>query len=109
MTALSLVDLVIGNSSSGIIEAPSFKTPTINIGDRQKGRIQASTVINTPPETKAITMAIKQGLAMIQDKSILNNKNPYEGEHPSRLILETILASQTDQLLSKNFNDLNFF
>ena len=54
-------------------------------------------------------MAIKQGLAMIQDKSILNNKNPYEGEHPSRLILETILASQTDQLLSKNFNDLNFF
>lgn len=108
LTALSLVDLVIGNSSSGIIEAPSFKTPTINIGNRQKGRIQASTVVNTPPETKAITKAIKQGLKMIQDNSILNNKNPYEGEHPSRLILETILSTPLDNLLSKKFNDLNF-
>lgn len=108
LTALSLVDLVIGNSSSGIIEAPSFETPTINIGDRQKGRIQASTVINTPPETKAITKAIKQGLEMIQDTTVLNSKNPYEREYPSRLILESILASPTDQLLSKNFNDLNF-
>jgi GDP/UDP-N,N'-diacetylbacillosamine 2-epimerase (hydrolysing) len=108
LTALSLVDLVIGNSSSGIIEAPSFKTPTINIGDRQKGRIQASTVVNTPPETKAITKAIKQGLEMIQDNEIQNSKNPYEGEHPSHLILEIILAFPTDHLLSKNFNDLNF-
>lgn len=108
LTALSLVDLVIGNSSSGIIEAPSFKTPTINIGNRQKGRIQARSVVNTPPETKAITKAIKQGLEMIQDTTVLNSKNPYEGEHPSRLILETILASPTDHLLSKNFNDLNF-
>lgn len=108
LTSLSLVDLVIGNSSSGIIEAPSFKTPTINIGDRQKGRIQASTVVNTPTEAKAITKAIKQGLEMIQDNSIQNSKNPYEGEHPSHLILETILSTPLDNLLLKNFNDLNF-
>ena len=108
LTALSLVDLVIGNSSSGIIEAPSFKTPTINIGNRQKGRIQASTVVNTPPETKAITKAIKQGLEMIQDTSVLNIKNPYEVEYPSRLILDTILSTPLDNILSKNFNDLNF-
>lgn len=105
LTALSLVDLVIGNSSSGIIEAPSFKTPTINIGDRQKGRIQASTVINTPPEAKAIQNAIKQGLEMIQDKSAIKSKNPYECEQPSRLILNTLLSTPLDKLLFKTFSD----
>ena len=108
LTALSLVDLVIGNSSSGIIEAPSFKTPTINIGDRQKGRIKAKSVLDAPPETIAITDAIKRGLKMKQDTSLLNSKNPYEGDYPSRLILETILEQHTENLLSKNFNDLNF-
>lgn len=106
LTALSLVDLVIGNSSSGIIEAPSFKTPTINIGDRQKGRIQASTVINTPQEAKAIQNAIKQGLEMIQDKSAIKSKNPYEGEQPSRLILNTLLSTPLDNLLFKTFSDV---
>ena len=106
LTALSLVDLVIGNSSSGIIEAPSFKTPTINIGDRQKGRIQASTVINTPLEIKAITNAIKQGLEMIQDKSVLKNKNPYEGVQPSQVILNTLLSTPLDNLLFKTFSDV---
>ena len=106
LTALSLVDLVIGNSSSGIIEAPSFETPTINIGDRQKGRIQASTVINTPSEAKAIQNAIKHGLEMIQDKSVLKSKNPYEGEQPSRLILNTLLSTPLDNLLFKTFSDV---
>ena len=106
LTALSLVDLVIGNSSSGIIEAPSFKTPTINIGDRQKGRIQASTVLNTPSEAKAIKNAIKQGLEMIQDKSVLKSKNPYEGNQPSRLILNSLLSTPLDNLLFKTFSDV---
>lgn len=106
LTALSLVDLVIGNSSSGIIEAPSFETPTINIGDRQKGRIQASSVINTPSESKAIQNAIKHGLEMIQDKSVLKSKNPYEGKQPSRLILNTLLSTPLDNLLFKTFSDV---
>lgn len=106
LTALSLVDLVIGNSSSGIIEAPSFETPTINIGDRQKGRIQASSVINTPSESKAIQNAIKHGLEMIQDKSVLKSKNPYEGKQPSRLILNTLLSTTLDNLLFKTFSDV---
>ena len=106
LTALSLVDLVIGNSSSGIIEAPSFETPTINIGDRQKGRIQASTVINTPSEAKAIQNAIKHGLEMIQDKSVLKSKNPYEGVQPSQVILNTLLSTPLDNLLFKTFSDV---
>ena len=109
LTALSLVDLVIGNSSSGIIEAPSFRTPTVNIGDRQKGRIQASSVINTPSEANAIQNAIRQGLEMIQDKSVLKTKNPYEGQQPSHLILNTILSTSLENLIFKTFNNLNSY
>ena len=109
LTALSLVDLVIGNSSSGIIEAPSFRTPTVNIGDRQKGRIQASSVINTPSEANAIQNAIRQGLEMIQDKSVLKTKNPYEGQKPSHLILNTILSTSLENLIFKTFNNLNSY
>ena len=64
--------------------------------------------MNTPPDTKAIT---RRQARLRNDTGYdcsHNSKNPYEREYPSRLILETILASQTDQLLSKNFNDLNF-
>ena len=57
---LKNVDAVIGNSSSGIIEAPSFKVPTINIGDRQKGRIFATSIINCKPKEKDIINAINQ-------------------------------------------------
>ena len=108
LTALSLVDLVIGNSSSGIIEAPSFNTPTINIGDRQKGRIQSATVINCPIDAKAIKNTINQGLEMIQNKNIFKSKNPYEGDRTSFLILDKILSTPLDNLLVKSFNDLNF-
>ena len=51
---------MIGNSSSGIIEAPSFKIATINIGNRQKGRIFASSIINCKPKEKEISYAIKK-------------------------------------------------
>ena len=50
LSSLQYVDAVVGNSSSGIIEAPSFKIGTINIGDRQRGRLQASSVINCEPK-----------------------------------------------------------
>ena len=57
---LKNIDAVIGNSSSGIIEAPSFKIATINIGDRQKGRIQAKSIINCNPTEKEIYNAIRK-------------------------------------------------
>ena len=50
LSVVSQVDMVVGNSSSGIYEVPSFKKPTVNIGDRQKGRLQAESVINCPPD-----------------------------------------------------------
>ena len=58
LSLLSYAEFVIGNSSSGIIEVPSFKIPTINIGDRQKGRTQARSVINCIPKADNIIEAI---------------------------------------------------
>ena len=60
LSALKCCEFVMGNSSSGIIEAPSFKIPTINIGDRQKGRIQAQSIINCEPTMGDILKAIER-------------------------------------------------
>ena len=81
---------VIGNSSSGIIEVPSFKIPTVNIGDRQKGRVCANSVItcgNTIPEIqKAVDKALSE-----EFRALLSEiTNPYEGENTSQRILEII-------------------
>lgn len=78
---LSLVkyaEFVIGNSSSGIIEVPSFKIPTINIGDRQKGRIQAQSIINCSPKKEDIVRAIELAMSEKFRKSLEFMKNPYE-------------------------------
>ncbi|MBV5326385.1 MAG: UDP-N-acetylglucosamine 2-epimerase, partial [Chlorobium sp.] len=77
LSAMKLASVVIGNSSSGIIEAPSFGVPTVNIGDRQRGRVRTASVISCPVETGLIVVAIKKGLSMdfmVQSKNI---ENPY--------------------------------
>ena len=78
---------VIGNSSSGIIEVPSFYIPTINIGERQKGRIQAKSVINCAPKREDIIDAIEKSLSKDFYEKIKLEKNPYEGEHVSDTIV----------------------
>ena len=60
LSALQYVDAVVGNSSSGLLEAPSFKIGTINIGDRQKGRIKASSVIDCEPKKNSISTALTE-------------------------------------------------
>ena len=60
LSALKYVDGVVGNSSSGLLEAPSFKIATINIGDRQLDRLQAPSVINCPPIKSKIVKSIKK-------------------------------------------------
>jgi UDP-N-acetylglucosamine 2-epimerase (non-hydrolysing)/GDP/UDP-N,N'-diacetylbacillosamine 2-epimerase (hydrolysing) len=63
LSAMMHCDVVIGNSSSGIVEAPALKKATVNIGDRQDGRLKASSVIDCPEETEAIVSAIKLALS----------------------------------------------
>lgn len=76
-TALEHASAVIGNSSSGIIETPSFKVPTVNIGDRQKGRLQAKNVINCPPESSAIYDAIVKAISPKFREYVQDTVNPY--------------------------------
>lgn len=77
LTALQYAAVVIGNSSSGIIETPSFKVPTVNIGDRQKGRIQAKNILNCVPEKREICSAIVKALSPEFADYIKDTVNPY--------------------------------
>lgn len=104
LSALKLVDAVVGNSSSGIIEAPILKTPTINIGDRQKGRIMGETIINCGSEKKEIQEAIRKALNF--DRTV-DLKNPY-GEGDSSAKILHILKKQDTIRLKKKFFDLQF-
>lgn len=78
LSAVKYSSMVIGNSSSGIIEVPTFKVPSINIGDRQKGRIQAKSVINCKPDINDIDGAIKTAMSSNFIEKISNVKNPYK-------------------------------
>ncbi len=77
LSIMKYCKLVIGNSSSGLAEAPSFNVPTINVGDRQKGRMCAKSVINTRGTQKEIEKAITKGLSKKFEKSLNTNVNPY--------------------------------
>jgi GDP/UDP-N,N'-diacetylbacillosamine 2-epimerase (hydrolysing) len=82
--------IIIGNSSSGIIEAPSFGIPTINIGDRQKGRTSSKSIINCKPIKLEIIKSINK--ALTNDFKIIarNTVNPYEGVNTSNKILNVL-------------------
>lgn len=101
LSVLSHVDAIVGNSSSGLYEAPSFKKPTVNIGDRQKGRLQAASVINCPPLADEIVRAISAAFEL----DCSGVANPYGAGNSSPQII-SILKSTTDlhSLLKKHFH-----
>ncbi len=86
LNALRHVDAVVGNSSSGLYEAPSFGTWTINIGDRQEGRLKAASVIDCLPDREAIMKAVLK----LKDKKPKNVKNPYGDGHSAERIINTL-------------------
>ncbi|MBI4191190.1 MAG: UDP-N-acetylglucosamine 2-epimerase (hydrolyzing) [Betaproteobacteria bacterium] len=102
LSLMAQVDAIVGNSSSGVYEAPSFRKPTVNIGDRQKGRLMADSVINCDPETSAISSAIRTALT----KNCSNTVNPYGDGESSRRILATIKRfDDPPALIKKHFFD----
>jgi UDP-hydrolysing UDP-N-acetyl-D-glucosamine 2-epimerase len=104
LSMVAQVDAVVGNSSSGLYEVPSFKKPTVNIGDRQKGRLQASSVINCRPESVAILRAIKE--AFTRDCSDV--VNPYgDGDSSPKIMAALKAVPDYRALLKKHFFDLN--
>jgi UDP-N-acetylglucosamine 2-epimerase (non-hydrolysing)/GDP/UDP-N,N'-diacetylbacillosamine 2-epimerase (hydrolysing) len=64
LSVMAQVDAVVGNSSSGLYEAPSFRIPTVNIGDRQKGRLAAASVLHCPPTRQAIGDALERAFSL---------------------------------------------
>ena len=107
LSSFKHVDLIIGNSSSGIIEAPSFKIPTINIGDRQRGRVCSDSIINCNNNHLSISKAIDKGLSKSFRKKITKSKNLY-GEYGASKRIKNILETISfDNLLIKNFKDIN--
>lgn len=98
-------NLVIGNSSSGIIEAPIFKTPTINIGDRQKGRLMSETIINTNYEVKNIINAVRLGLSKDFRILIKKAKPKYLSNNTSDKIVDVI--KKNDVKFQKKFFNIN--
>lgn len=90
LSALQFCKAVVGNSSSGIIEAPSFHIPTINIGTRQQGRIAGKSVIHCGSEVKEIEEAIMRAFSKEFTEKRGRYINPYEGVNTSQRILEVI-------------------
>ena len=96
-------ECLVGNSSSGLLEAPSFKKPSINIGRRQHLRVRAKNVIDCSFKSKDIVIAIKKGLSVNFKKSISNIKNPYGDGDSSKKIIEVLKKIRIDEkLLTKN-------
>ena len=103
---MNYVDCVLGNSSSGILEAPSFKIATINIGDRQEGRMQAKSVINCKPDKNLIIKSINY-IYNHNFKKIVNKViNPYKAKNCSNEIYKIIKKFKKPKNLKKNFYKL---
>lgn len=107
LSCIKYMDGVVGNSSSGLLEVPSFKKGTINIGERQRGRLQASSVINCEPIRDSIGNAIKKLYSEQFQKSLKNTVNPYGEGDASEKIVSSIKSVVLDNLVKKSFYDIN--
>lgn len=99
-------NLMIGNSSSGIIEGPTLKIPTINIGDRQKGRLFSSNIINAKADNKLINNAIRKAKSNNFKHKMKKLKNVYEKKDTNLFIYKKILNLLNLQIRKKEFIDL---
>ncbi len=96
------VDALVGNSSSALYEAPTLKKAAVNIGNRQKGRLQAASVVNSAPSRKDIAAAIGRALALDCSRVV----NPYgEGRSAERIVSRLLEAGDRSRLLRKKFID----
>ena len=106
LSCLAQVDGVVGNSSSGLLEVPSFQKGTVNIGDRQRGRLQAESVINCEPKRESISAALLHLYSDQFQKSLRHIKNPFGEGGASESIVAIIKSASLDDILKKHFFDL---
>ncbi len=105
LSVVKLCDAIVGNSSSGILEAPSLFTATINIGDRQKGRAQASSIINVENSEKGISSGFESVKKIIANDQLSEVKNPYDNGGAAKEILNKIIEHKITKT-NKSFYNL---
>jgi GDP/UDP-N,N'-diacetylbacillosamine 2-epimerase (hydrolysing) len=106
LSCMSHVDAVVGNSSSGLTEAPSLKTATINIGNRQRGRLRANSVIDCDPDRASIESALQRAYLPGFQAELRNVRNPYGDGGASDRIVSVLAAHPLQDVLMKTFHDL---
>ena len=106
LSCIAHVDGVVGNSSSGLSEVPSFKKGTINIGNRQKGRLQASSVINCAATMDSITSALNKLYSKEFQDSLNDVVNPYGEGGASEKVLNILKSAELELVIKKTFYDL---
>jgi GDP/UDP-N,N'-diacetylbacillosamine 2-epimerase (hydrolysing) len=108
LSCIQHVDGVVGNSSSGLLEVPSYKIGTINIGDRQRGRIKANSVIDCGPTRKSIGDALKKLYSTDFQRTLKTVVNPYGTGGASEAIVKKLEDISLSDILKKGFYDLEF-
>lgn len=106
LSCMAHVDGVVGNSSSGLAEAPSLKKGTVNIGDRQRGRLKAASVIDCKPDCASIVAAIHKLYSPSFQASLENVRNPYGDGGASEKIIDVLKHFNIDNITKKSFYDL---
>jgi GDP/UDP-N,N'-diacetylbacillosamine 2-epimerase (hydrolysing) len=105
LSCMALCDGVVGNSSSGLLEAPTLKKGTVNIGDRQRGRLQAASIINCRPVRQEIRAAITRLYTPAFQASLPDVGNPYGDGGATALVLALIKEIKLEGLIQKRFYD----
>lgn len=106
LSLLQYIDAVIGNSSSGLVEVPFFYKPTINIGNRQRGRLKAESVLNCAIDKEAIIKTINLALSENFQYKIKQVKSLYQTGSASQVIVEVLKKCDLNNLLQKHFYDM---
>ena len=107
LSLLKHASVMVGNSSSGIIEAPSFELPVVNVGDRQRGRVRGQNVIDVHCKRADIIEAIKKVISLEFKTALKGMKNPYGEGRGSEKILEKLKTIPlSDRLIKKRFHEV---
>ena len=106
LSVMQQVAAVVGNSSSGLVEVPSFGIPTLNIGDRQKGRLAAESVWNCAPDKKSVLDGLDKVLSKQFRDLAYVVRNPYEKENTAEEIFKVISTYPLNELNQKHFYDI---
>jgi GDP/UDP-N,N'-diacetylbacillosamine 2-epimerase (hydrolysing) len=106
LSCMQFVDGVVGNSSSGLAEAPSMRVGTVDIGDRQKGRLAADSVLHCEPELGSIRAALQRLYDPAFTAALAYTVNPYGDGGASKRIAEVLRSYPLENILKKSFHDL---